>query len=222
MPIISEADKILIVILFHMGLDPRDIAKDMNLDIRTVKSLILRHAETGSVQSNHRNCGNHRVTSPEKDMEIILASIKNPFRTANDVMNLLDFDISHNTYRRRLNEVGLKARRAAHKESLTRIHKENRLNFANNYVNFSINNWYRTLMVDESTFCTSGYGDTLVRRPLGTRFDEQYLKFVQKSGRWSISVWGILTGDGIGPLVRIDGRFTAERYADILEDYSIP
>jgi hypothetical protein len=82
-------------------------------------------------------------------MEIILASIENPFRTAKGIMNLLDFDISHNTYRRRLNEVGLKARRAVHNEYLTLIHKENRLNFANNYVNFSIDNWYRTLMVDE-------------------------------------------------------------------------
>ncbi len=28
------------------------------LDIRTVKSWIFKHAETGSVQSNYRNCGN--------------------------------------------------------------------------------------------------------------------------------------------------------------------
>jgi len=116
----------------------------------------------------------------------------------------------------------LKTHRDAHKEFLNQNHKQNMLNFANNYLNFGIYNWYRTLMVDESTFCTTSYGVTLVRRPLGTRFDEQYLKFVQRSGRRSVSVWRILTGDGLGPLVRIDGRFTAERYADILEDYAIP
>jgi transposase len=221
MPVISEAQRILIVILFHMGFQINEISLDLNLDVRTVKKWLLRYAETGTVNTSYENNRRPRVTNENEDLNIALASIEDSFRTAVDIKTVLEYDVSANTYRRRLSEAGLNPYRAAKKELLTNDNRVNRLNFANNFIDFGIDNWYRTLMVDESTFCTSCYGVILVRRPLGTRFDEEYLQHVQRSGRRLVSVWGVLTGDGLGPLIRIDGRFTAERYTDLLEDHVI-
>ena len=43
-----------------------------------------------------------------------------------------------------------------------------------------------------------------------------------RSGRQSVPVWGCFSAFGPGPLVRIDGRLTAERYVEILEQNLLP
>ncbi len=42
------------------------------------------------------------------------------------------------------------------------------------------------------------------------------------SGRQSVSVFGILSAQGLGPLIRIDGRFDSERYLEILDNTVLP
>ncbi|KAH6920626.1 hypothetical protein HPB50_028386 [Hyalomma asiaticum] len=49
-----------------------------------------------------------------------------------------------------------------------------------------------------------------------TRYHAKFLQRVSKSGRSTVSVWGMITKDGLGPLVRIDGKFTANKYSKIL------
>ena len=105
---------------------------------------------------------------------------------------------------------------------LTEQHQANRLQYANDFINFGRENWHRTLMVDESTFCTASEGLLRVRRPLGTRFDRRFIHHIERSGRRSVSVWGMLTADGLGPLVRINGHLNALGYMDILEDHALP
>lgn len=45
---------------------------------------------------------------------------------------------------------------------------------------------------------------------------------VFSSGRHSVGVWGALSIHGLGPLLRVEGRFNASAYGDILEDVLIP
>lgn len=45
---------------------------------------------------------------------------------------------------------------------------------------------------------------------------------VAASGRTVVSVWGIVAKEGLSPLVRIQGKFRAERYCDILKDVALP
>ncbi|KAH7963545.1 hypothetical protein HPB52_021621 [Rhipicephalus sanguineus] len=47
-------------------------------------------------------------------------------------------------------------------------------------------------------------------------YQPKFLQRVSKSGRSTVSVWGMITKDGLGPLVRIDGKFTANKYCEIL------
>jgi len=43
-----------------------------------------------------------------------------------------------------------------------------------------------------------------------------------KSGRKGTMVWGCFTSYGLGPLVRVDGRMTANDYIEILNNHLLP
>ncbi|KAG0438028.1 hypothetical protein HPB47_017179, partial [Ixodes persulcatus] len=45
---------------------------------------------------------------------------------------------------------------------------------------------------------------------------------VASSGRCAVSVWGAMSKDGVGPLVRLDGRFTAEAYSGLIDTVLLP
>lgn len=54
------------------------------------------------------------------------------------------------------------------------------------------------------------------------RYNPAYTHSVLSSGRCSVSVWGAISRDGLGPLVRIEGSFTGARYCEILTEHLIP
>lgn len=49
-------------------------------------------------------------------------------------------------------------------------------------------------------------------RTENTRFSPQNIQEVAASGRVSVNVWGAISHKGLGPLVRIDARFTSAAY----------
>jgi hypothetical protein len=63
---------------------------------------------------------------------------------------------------------------------------------------------------------------TLVRHPLGTAFEERFIVEKAQSGRRSVPVFSILCSGGIGPLVRIEDRFDAEKYIEIIDETVLP
>jgi hypothetical protein len=77
-----------------------------------------------------------------------------------------------------------------------------------NFQNFD--NWDRTIFVDESTFMTGHTVRTLVLYPIGTVFEERFIVEKAQSVKRSVPVFGTLCSEGIGPLVRIEGRFDAK------------
>lgn len=54
------------------------------------------------------------------------------------------------------------------------------------------------------------------------RYMPEYMQRVAASGRSAVSVWGAVTAQGLGPLVRIEGRFTADAYCGLLDDVLLP
>ncbi|KAH7985012.1 hypothetical protein HPB52_024368 [Rhipicephalus sanguineus] len=45
---------------------------------------------------------------------------------------------------------------------------------------------------------------------------------VTASGRHSVVVWGCITSEGPGPLFRVQAKFTADWYCDLLENVALP
>ncbi|KAH6925273.1 hypothetical protein HPB50_003176 [Hyalomma asiaticum] len=80
----------------------------------------------------------------------------------------------------------------------------------------STEEWKQVVFTDECTFTKSCDQQARIWRPDNTRYQAKFLQRVSKSGRSTVSVWGTITKDGLGPLVRIDGKFTANKYCEIL------
>lgn len=54
------------------------------------------------------------------------------------------------------------------------------------------------------------------------RFNLPNLHCVASGGRCSVNVWGFISKDSLGYLVRLNGRFTDAAYIDLLDTVLIP
>ncbi len=100
------------------------------------------------------------------------------------------------------------------------MHRACRKRFAECFLDF--NGWGRTVFVDESTFQSCQTWKTLVRRPIGCAYEEQYVQMVENTGRKSVPVFGLITAQSFGPLIRLDNHLNKEDYLDVLNGYVLP
>lgn len=56
----------------------------------------------------------------------------------------------------------------------------------------------------------------------GTRFEKNHVQVKDRSGRKSVPVWAWFSASGAGDFVRIQGKFTSEKYLEILGDTLLP
>ena len=76
---------------------------------------------------------------------------------------------------------------------------------------------------DESKFLLIGSdGKTYVRREVGEELSPKCLKACVKFGGGSVMVWGMISGDGMGPLVRLQGKVNAGVYKQFVKDHVLP
>lgn len=50
----------------------------------------------------------------------------------------------------------------------------------------------------------------------------EFMQRVAASGRSAVCVWGAVTAENLGPLVRIENRFNADAYCGLLDDVLLP
>ncbi|OQS55800.1 Transposable [Ecytonucleospora hepatopenaei] len=79
--------------------------------------------------------------------------------------------------------------------------------------------WERVLWSDECPFeRVNNPGTRWVRRKLGERLKPENLKGTVKFGGGKIMVWGCFSSQGVGNLVRIDGKMDSKQYLSILRN----
>ena len=76
---------------------------------------------------------------------------------------------------------------------------------------------------DESKFLLIGAdGKTYVRRKADEELSLKCPKASVKFGWGSVMVWGMISGDGVGPLVRVQGKVNAGVYKQLVKDHVLP
>ena len=76
---------------------------------------------------------------------------------------------------------------------------------------------------DESRFLLIGSdGKTYVRRKVGEELSPKCLKARVKLGGRSVMVWVMISGDGVDPLVRLQGKLNAGVYEQLVKDHVLP
>jgi hypothetical protein len=98
-----------------------------------------------------------------------------------------------------------------------------RLNFAKNYINWTVKDWEKVLWTDESKYCLFGSdGRRYVRRPDNHRNDPRYMTGTVKHGGGNVMVYSAFSASAVGPLVKIDGIMDGLMFKDILEKHTVP
>ena len=189
----------------------------MGITRQTVAAILKRHASTGNplaqIKGNKKKT-NFRTT-PEEDQAIEDTSRANPFKTPRVIKRELNLRCSLATVKRRLRKVHLYGRRPACKTFLTPEAKKRRHEFCRRNIR---RNWKNVMFSDEVLIQTSSHGMTWVRRPPGRRFDEKYIREVNRNGRCKVMVWAAITSTGMTDLVIIPGTLNQQNYiSDVLE-----
>lgn len=203
------------------GFSVSQIAREMGVSRPTVRLWLNRNEESGNLRDLPRT-GRPRLITAE-DTERILADIsEHPFTNAVEVKTRLQVDFSTRTIRRRLNEAGVHHRIPAVKEFLEGRHIEGRLRFAQEYVEQNMDFWGRVIFTDEKTFSSTSHGQLHCWRLNNTRYDPKHVYQEARSGHVTANVWGWINLNSVGELAEIDGRFTADKYVEILEEVMLP
>ncbi|KAK3890934.1 hypothetical protein Pcinc_005101 [Petrolisthes cinctipes] len=118
--------------------------------------------------------------------------------------------------------MGLHCYRPAKKEKLSQANKESRLGFALQYLGAEVEFWNTVIFTDEKCFTSVESGSRICWRSVNTRYDAKNIQEQGKSGRVSLSFWGWMWANGPRELIKIEGRFTGQKYIDVLENVLIP
>ncbi|PZC72334.1 hypothetical protein B5X24_HaOG211312 [Helicoverpa armigera] len=163
-------------------------------------------------------------------------SLRNRFSNAVELQQQLRSarrtSVSVSTIRRRLQEKKIGAHRAATGPKLTAQHRRDRLQFARDHVDWTINQWRAVLFLEETRVCLfCNDRRRRVYRRQGESFAQACIQETMEYGGGSCMFWGGMSIDGKTNLVcvsrtasaRRQGSLTAARYiTEILEEQVVP
>ncbi|KAK4302568.1 hypothetical protein Pmani_025344 [Petrolisthes manimaculis] len=121
-----------IVGMRESGLSTCDIAEEVGVHRTTVYRWLKRWDEEGNLR-DHSKPGRARKTTAEEDRRIREYFETHPFSNAIAAREHLQLDLSAETIRKRMKEMGFRHRTPAIKPKLTERHRELRLQFAQRY-----------------------------------------------------------------------------------------
>lgn len=217
MPRAYDPDFRLAVVRLHSsGKRTSEIASELGICQNTVRKYIRRYP---NVSTGYKSCGRPKILQEDDELNIVLASIDDPFRTANGIRRLLDLDVSIQTINTVLRANGLKTRHAATKIKLDEDKKRKRIEWATFYRTGI--DWQKAIFVDECCISSEKQGTKLVKRPINTRFDAPYLNLSNHCKRKLVSVFGMVSSKGLGPIATLNSRLNGHRYIEILNNYAV-
>jgi hypothetical protein len=130
--------------------------------------------------------------------------------------------VSVGTCRRRLHKMGFSYYKPKDKPLITNKQKKNRLSWAREHLNWSLEQWNHVVFSDESKFsvCYGDHRNTVIRNKKEA-FHPHCLKRTVKFPD-SIMVWGCMSSLGVGSLHFIEGTVNAAKYQSILQESLLP
>lgn len=169
-PRVPIKERRLIARLFTEGVPQREICRRTGRSKTAVTRIIKAFRDDEGRLSDAKHSGRRRCTEQEDDMLIVAAAVADPFLNAREIREELGLDISCDTIRRRLKEAGLESRVAAQKPHVTERQRQQRLDFAREFQQWTVDDWSQVIFTDESTFCTRWDQKRRVWRPWNCRY----------------------------------------------------
>lgn len=199
---------------------PREIAKAIGRDYRTIHRLLKKFQTTGSTD-RVQGSGRKRKTSPRKDRLIKRIALSDRRLSSSEIRKKLDLDVSTKTIRNRLHEFGIKSYWSIKKPFISETNRTKRLAWAKEHLNWSADRWASVLWSDESPFLLRYKGRQRVWRSHNERYVPQTTTATVKHDQ-KINVWGCFSLAGVGDLHLIHGNMDQHQYHSILVHHMMP
>ena len=161
--------------------------------------------------------GHHLMQTLNKDRKTNINELCENFVTSTST------NVSQITLKRYLHKNNIYGRIGAKKPFVNAANKIKRLAWAKSREKW-VSEWENIIWSDESRFeVFGGDGRRHVWRKPQEKYEPKCLIPTFKSGQESVMVWGCFVKNKLGPLVRLEGRITANVYIEeILEKHLLP
>jgi hypothetical protein len=219
---ISFEERIQIVAEHGCGLKPKELAKRHKLPLSSIYYTLKRHRETGS-NITRRRPGRPPIFGRSVHLAVKRMAVSDPFKSAASMSSDLK-QVSHPApSRRTVNRIlvdrwKLKSRRPARKPWLDLKQRKRRKDFCRGMTQKPQAFWQSVMWSDEAKFEQFGSTKTVVRRPVGQRFNPRYTVPTTKHPPF-VMVWGCFSASGRGALYFLPKGETmnGERYLKLLQ-----
>ena len=217
---LSERTRHAILFLHENNKSVLEIRRRLNIRRGTIHDIIKKFQLTDEIYDLRRS-GRPRKTTRQQDRNLVRKSLSNRRSSVRQLQRATgtDLGISSATVHRRLKEAGLRSVVMKKKPTLTNRHKVRRLEWARDHVHWSIEDWRKVNFVDEAPFFVNRtVGRQFVRLRRGERSIEVATSAPAQKRGARLMVWGSISGDGVGPLMRICNTLNGERYEALLRE----
>ena len=224
---VDEITKGKIAMGVDLGVSREEMTRRLDRDYRTIQRWADRYEDTGKMERKSGS-GRPRKTTESDDRFLVVQCKRNRKKTAVELATTIKNEdnapkVSPRTVRRRLTEAGYPARKARKKPLLTKRHRRDRLKWAKEHKDWTVEQWRNVLWSDEAPFTLfPRSGNMYVRRQPGEALREDCIVPTVKHGGGKIMVWGCFHASGVGLLKRITGNMDQHQYHSILTHSVLP
>lgn len=208
----------LIVSEVKANVSYREIAQKYAISIGAISKIVKKHNTLGTVERKPGS-GRPRKTSVHTDRLIRRLVRSDPDKSCRLIQEELDLNITSRTVSNRLRQSGLQSFFKKKKPMLRKANIKKRLDFAKKYASRPTDFWKKIVWTDESKFELKNTKKRQRTRCLKSeRLLSRFTQATVKHGGGSLLVWGCFSWNGVGNLVKIDGKMTGESYVKVLEE----
>lgn len=213
------------VLLESTTLSQSEIARKLLVSQSIVSKIKARINSGESISPRRRGrCGRKRVTSVQTDRWLVRYSQSHRHMSSRRLrQDLLErnIQVSPATVRRRLFVAGLRAYRPVNKPRLTARMKVQRVQWAQQFKDWTAADWERVIFTDESTLETLQNRSRYVRRRRGEEFLPDCVRQTVKHPD-KIMIWSSISVHGTGRLYIVNGMMNAQQYQEVLQTRFVP
>ena len=207
-----------VTFLLERGFCGRKVAKKVGISHTSVNNIRKRHAPELNVTTG--GCPEKLTPRDRRTLARIVTSGRADTATeASSILhNELKLSVDAQTCRRALRKEGLRSYVKRRKPGLTKRHIRARLEFAQRYSSWTVEDWHRVIFSDETKINRFGSdGREWVWSSQNEDLTDRTVRGTVKFGGGSIMMWGCITYKGVGNACRIEGNMDSFLYTEILE-----
>lgn len=204
--------------LLDKKLSVREIAVKLGVGKTSVSKI---RKELNKNQNLSKGGRKHKLTDAEQKFAVKLierGSVTNATEATKIVNRASNKQVSRHTVIRVLKRSGFMAVTKKKKPKLLKRHKIARLNFCEKYKNYTVADWKAVFFSDETKINRIGSdGHQYAWKKKGSPLKDHQVIGTVKFGGGNLMVWGCFCYDGLGKIIKIDGKMTAAMYCEILK-----